>query len=154
PLLRPALAGAALLTFMTALASFSAPYLFGGGSRVMPTQIVASKLNGDLASAQVETVMLGLLALAALWGIERAGGGQLATGVRGTAPARRRVASRGRRAVAAAGGGLLALVLLLPHLVLVLVSLVPAFTWTAEPFPPVLNFQNYRALVSAPEHLW
>jgi iron(III) transport system permease protein len=28
PLLRPALAGAALLTFMTALASFSAPYLF------------------------------------------------------------------------------------------------------------------------------
>ena len=30
PLLRPALAGAALLTFMTSLASFSAPYLFGG----------------------------------------------------------------------------------------------------------------------------
>ena len=43
PLLRPALAGAALLTFMTALASFSAPYLFGGGFRVMTTQIVASQ---------------------------------------------------------------------------------------------------------------
>ena len=34
PLLRPALAGAALLTFMTSLASFSAPYLFGGSFRV------------------------------------------------------------------------------------------------------------------------
>src|SRR6185295_13155103 len=42
PLLRPSLAGAALLTFMTALGSFSAPYVFGGGFRVMPTQIVAS----------------------------------------------------------------------------------------------------------------
>ena len=35
PLLRPALGGAALLTFMTSLASFSAPYIFGGGFRVM-----------------------------------------------------------------------------------------------------------------------
>jgi iron(III) transport system permease protein len=153
PLLRPALVGAALLTFLTALASFSAPYLFGGSFRVMPTQIVASKLNGDLGAAQVETVMLGLLALAALWGIERAGGRQLATGVRGVAPARRRMSSPLRRALAAAGGAALALVLLLPHLVLVLVSLVPAWTWTAEPFPPVLNFQNYRNLVAAPEHL-
>jgi iron(III) transport system permease protein len=153
PLLRPALVGAALLTFMTALASFSAPYLFGGGFRVMPTQIVASKLNGDLGTAEVETVMLGLLALAALWAIERAEGERLASGVRGITPARRRLSAPWRRALAAAGGGVLAVVLLLPHLVLVLVSLVPAFTWTAEPFPPVLNLQNYRALVSAPEHL-
>ena len=56
PLLRPALAGAALLTFMTALGSFSAPYLFGGSFRVMTTQILASKLNGDLDLAEVETV--------------------------------------------------------------------------------------------------
>jgi iron(III) transport system permease protein len=42
PQLYPALGGAALLTFMTALASFSAPYIFGGGFRVMPTQIVAT----------------------------------------------------------------------------------------------------------------
>ena len=55
PLLRPALAGAALLTFMTSLASFSAPYLFGGSFRVMTTQIVASKLNGETGLAQVET---------------------------------------------------------------------------------------------------
>ena len=47
PLLYPALGGAALLTFMTALASFSAPYIFGGGFRVMTTQIVATRLNGD-----------------------------------------------------------------------------------------------------------
>ncbi|HBL30044.1 MAG TPA: iron ABC transporter permease, partial [Acidobacteria bacterium] len=66
PLLRPALVSASLLTFMTSLASFSAPYMFGGGFRVMTTQIVASKLNGEVGLAQVETVMLALLALLGL----------------------------------------------------------------------------------------
>ena len=67
PQLYPALGGAALLTFMTALASFSAPYIFGGGFRVMPTQIVATRLNGDDRLAMVETIALTALALAALW---------------------------------------------------------------------------------------
>ena len=67
PQLYPALGGAALLTFMTALASFSAPYIFGGGFRVMPTQIVATRLNGDDRLAMVETISLTLVALLALW---------------------------------------------------------------------------------------
>ncbi|MEO8348154.1 MAG: ABC transporter permease subunit, partial [Acidobacteriota bacterium] len=71
PLLRPALTGAALLTFMTSLASFSAPYVFGGGFRVMTTQIVASKLNGDVAMAMVETVTLAAVALVGLALLQR-----------------------------------------------------------------------------------
>jgi iron(III) transport system permease protein len=154
PLLRPALAGAALLTFMTALASFSAPYLFGGGFRVMTTQIVASKLNGELALAQVETVMLALLALLGLRAMRRADRAvSVGTGVRGIAPARRTLKSPLARAAAGLFGWLLAILLLLPHAVLLLVSLVPAFTWTAEPFPPVLNFGNWASLFTAPEHL-
>lgn len=154
PLLRPALAGAALLTFMTSLASFSAPYLFGGGFRVMTTQITASRLNGELALSQVETVMLAAVALLALWAMRRADrAGAAATGVRGVAPARRPLRSGAARWTAGALGYLLAAVLLLPHAVLVLVSLVPAFTWTAEPFPPVLNLGNYHALVTGTERL-
>ncbi|HLX09064.1 MAG TPA: ABC transporter permease subunit [Thermoanaerobaculia bacterium] len=147
PLLRPTLVTAALLTFMTALASFSAPYLFGGGFRVLPTQILASKLNGDRSMSRVETVMLALVALAGLWASQRTGAGVTpASGLRGVAPARRRVASPWTRAAAAAGGYSLALVLLLPHLVMALISLVPAWTWNAEPFPPVLNLGNYAQL--------
>ncbi len=154
PLLRPALAGAALLTFMTALASFSAPYLFGGSFRVMTTQIVASKLNGELTLAQVETVMLALLALLGLGAMRRADRTlTVATGVRGIAPARRRLASPLARGAAGFFGWLLAAFLLLPHAVLLLVSLVPPFTWTAEPFPPVLNLGNWKALFTAQEHL-
>jgi iron(III) transport system permease protein len=153
PLLRPALLGASLLTFMSALASFSAPYLFGGSFRVMPTQIVASKLNGDLGTAEVETVMLAVLSLMALWVIERAGASASVGGVRGAAPRTGKRLGTMARAAAATSAVLLAIVLLLPHMVLVLVSFVPAFTWTAEPFPPVLNLGNYRSLIAAPEHL-
>src|SRR5947199_4089020 len=154
PLLRPALAGAALLTFMTALASFSAPYLFGGGFRVMTTQIVASKLNGELGLAQAETVMLALLALLGLQAMRRADRvAAVGTGVRGIAPARKRLRTPLARGLAGLFGWLLAIFLLLPHAVLALVSLVPPFTWTAEFFPPVLNFRNWGSLVSQSERL-
>jgi iron(III) transport system permease protein len=150
PHLKPALAGAALLTFMTALGSFSAPYVFGGGFRVMPTQIVATRLNGENQLAMVETASLAALALLALVvfrsGSSRPGGG----GRKGAGPAR--IAIRrplARLAAGTAGWGLAAL-LLLPHLTLVLVSFVPVGTWTTEPLPPAYTVRNYLALVEDP----
>jgi iron(III) transport system permease protein len=120
----------------------------------MTTQIVASKLNGELTLAQVETVMLALLALLGLGAMRRADRTlTVATGVRGIAPARRRLASPLARGAAGFFGWLLAAFLLLPHAVLLLVSLVPPFTWTAEPFPPVLDLGNWKALFTAQEHL-
>jgi iron(III) transport system permease protein len=152
PLLRPALTGAALLTFMTSLASFSAPYVFGGGFRVMTTQIVASKLNGDIPMAMVETVTLAAVALLGLAFLQRSERGRVvAGGGRGIAPARRRL-GRARWLVAALGW-LLAGVLLLPHATLVLVSFVPRGTWTVEILPPVLDLSNYGSLLSEPERL-
>ena len=87
PLLCPALGGGALLTFMTALASFSAPYIFGGGFRVMTTQIVSTRLNGENELAMVETVSLTLLALLALLALRGAPCGRLGGGRKGTPPA-------------------------------------------------------------------
>jgi iron(III) transport system permease protein len=153
PLLRPALVSAALLTFMTSLASFSAPYLFGGSFRVMTTQIVASKLNGEVHLAQVEAVMLAALALLGLWAMRRADRSAGATGVRGVAPARHRLRSPLARLGAGILAWLLAGILLLPHAMLLLVSLVPPFTWTTEWFPPVLELSNWTALKQDPEKL-
>ncbi|MGH7508471.1 MAG: ABC transporter permease [Gemmatimonadales bacterium] len=151
PLLYPALTGAALLTFLTSLASFSAPYIFGGGFRVMTTQIVTTRLNGDNELAMIETVSLTLLALAALWlvrgsrGFDQASGGR-----RGFAAARVTVQRRGARLVLGVLGWGLALLLLLPHLTLLLVSFVPLGTWTTEPLPPAYTWRNYLTLVEDP----
>jgi len=154
PQLRPALLGGALLAFMTSLGSFSAPYLFGGNFRVLPTQITSSKLNGDIAQAQAETVVLAAVALLALWLFQRAepaaSGG---TGVRGVAPERRTLQSRGARLAATLLGWSLAIFALLPHVTLLLVSFVPTGTWTVEAFPPVLAAANYRVLLHEPERL-
>jgi len=150
PQLAPALGGAALLTFMTALASFSAPYIFGGGFRVMPTQIVATRLNGDDRLAMVETIALTVLALAALWLFRGArpvdGGG----GRKGASPARRAVRSRPLRLLLTVAGWGLAALLLLPHLTLLLVSFVPVGTWTTEPLPPAYTLRNYLTLLQDP----
>ena len=154
PLLRPALAGAALLVFMTALGSFSAPYVFGGGFRVMTTQIVATKLNGELPVAMVETVALALVAVAGFAVLRRTAGDDPLTALgKGTAPRRRPIRRAGLRAVATAAGWLFAALLLLPHLTLALVSLVPYGSWTTEALPPVLSLVNYQRLFGEPERL-
>jgi len=151
PLLRPALAGAAILTFMTSLSSFSAPYLFGGTFRVMTTQIVFSRLNGDSEMAMVETLTLAALALVGLFLLLRSEKRRdVAGSIRGAAPARRRL--RRGFLIALAGWSFTAL-LLAPHATLILMSLVPPGTWSVEPFPPVLNVSNWSSVFSVREHL-
>jgi iron(III) transport system permease protein len=151
PQIYPAIGAAALLTFMTSLGSFSAPYIFGGGFRVMTTQIVATRLNGDNELAMVETIALTLLALVALAAFRGSRAPDApASGRKGIAPAPRALRSRGLRlGLTVLAWGLTAL-LLLPHLTLLLVSFVPIGTWTVEPLPPVYTIQNYLTLVQDP----
>lgn len=153
PQLRPALLGAALLTFMTSLGSFSAPYIFAGGWRVMTTQIVASKMNGRLALAQAEAVALALVALTALWMMRRLQGPGIAAAGHGVAPHRARRMSPKARAACAVVGWSATLVLLLPHATLVLISLVPTDSWTTQLLPPSLDLSNYQRLFSERERL-
>jgi len=154
PLLRPSLVGAAMLTFMTALGSFSAPYIFGGGFRVMTTQIVATKLNGDLPLAMVETVALALVAVLGLVMLRRTEGDDILVALgKGIAPRPRPIRRASVRRLTTVLGWGFAVLLLLPHLTLLLVSLVPYGAWTTEILPPVINFTNYRRLLSEAERL-
>ena len=152
PMLGPALAGAALLVFMTSMASFSAPYVFGGGFRVLTTQIYASKLNGEEGLVSVEAVVLAVASLLFLAGLRWMEGSREYTGAsKGLGPAPREKARRGwvLTLVATFFVGFL----LLPHLTVLLVSFVPEGTWTTELFPPVYSAAGYRTLFADPERL-
>ena len=154
PLLRSHLAGAGLLVLMTALASFSAPYLFGGRFRVMPTQIMATKLNGDDRLAMVETLSLTLLSLGGLWLMRRADRGPGGRGgSKGTPPPAKPIGGVPGRILIPAAAWMAAVWLVLPHAALLVVSLVPRGTWTIEAVPPVLNLGNYLTLVRDPVRL-
>ena len=153
PLLTPALAGAMLLVFMSSLGSFSAPYIFGGGQRVLATQILVSKLSGDMGLAYVETTVLALAALAALallrWYEQRrqysvSGKGRLT---------RTELRSPLGRAMLAAAAVVLVTVLVLPHAMVVLVSFARDGAWTTQVLPPEYTFENFQRLATDRE-LW
>jgi len=151
PLLTPSLTAAALLVFMTSMASFSAPYVFGGGFRVLTTQIYTSKMSGALSLAMVETVMLASASLVALWFLRRYEEAREYVVVgKGVAPARHRVRSPSVRALLAAAGAGWVLLLLLPHLTLVLVSFVADGGWTTQLLPERYSLENYRGLLRDP----
>src|SRR6266540_3362731 len=71
PQLTPSLIAAALLTFMTSMASFSAPLLFGGGVRVLTLEIYTARQRGDASLAITETVILAVISLSALFFFQR-----------------------------------------------------------------------------------
>jgi iron(III) transport system permease protein len=146
PLLTPSLAGAMLLVFMSALGSFSAPYVFGGGLRVMSTQILASKLNGAMGLAYVETTVLALTAIAALVLLRRferrrsyamTGKGRV---TRTTIP------SRGGRALALAAASAVVFILILPHAMLTLIAFARDGAWTTQLLPPSYTMENFARL--------
>jgi iron(III) transport system permease protein len=153
PLLMPAVAGSALLVFMNALGSFSAPYVFGGGLRVLSTQILASKTNGAMGLAYVETTVLALSAVAGLvlfrW-LDRKRKYTLASkGGR----SRRTIGSRRIQILTTVASAVIVVALVLPHLMVILVSFARDGAWTTQVLPPEYTFENYRRLFSESE-LW
>jgi len=153
PLLMPAVAGSALLVFMNALGSFSAPYIFGGGLRVLSTQILNSKINGAMGLAYVETTVLALSAVAGLalfrW-LDRKRKYTLA-GKAGRS--RRAIKSRRVQILTSIGAAIVVIALVLPHLMVILVSFARDGSWTTQVLPPEYTFENYRRLFSEAE-LW
>lgn len=153
PLLTPAIVGSMLLVFMSALGSFSAPYVFGGGTRVLSTQILVSKLNDSMGMAYVETSVLALTAVAALFGlrwIERRREYAMAGKGRAT---RIVVQSRAWRVAAPIIAVAAVTFLVLPHAMVVLVSFARDGTWTTQVLPPQYTLDNFRHLATDPDLL-
>jgi iron(III) transport system permease protein len=153
PLLTPALAGSMLLVFMTSLGSFSAPYVFGGGIRVLSTQIVASKLNGSMGLAYVETTVLALSAVAGLLLFRWLEGKRKYTSSGKGSATRKLIGSRRAQIAASVLSIITVVVLVLPHLMVVLVSFAVDGAWTTQVLPPAYTLGNYRRLFTEAQ-LW
>jgi len=153
PLLTPSIAGSMLLVFMGSLGSFSAPYIFGGGRRVLATQILVSKLNGSMGLAYVETTVLALAAVAALLGIRSLERRRRYTVAGKGKTTRIPVRSRATRLIAPFAAVAVVTFLVLPHAMVVLVSFARDGAWTTQILPPEYTFDNFRRLATDPE-LW
>ena len=146
PGLRGGLTAASILAFMTSMASFSAPYLFGGGLRVLTLEIYNAKVNNDRSLALVQTVILAVLSLITVALFARTEAAASKSGTKGSAGRRVPVRSRTARWLAISGSAILAAVLLLPHLTIVLLSFANVSRWTTEVLPPVYSLANFGRL--------
>lgn len=151
PMLVPSLVGASLVTFMSSMASFSAPYIFGGGIRVLSVEIFNSKLNGNIPMALVETVLLASSSLAVLFVLRWYEGRHKYSAVgKGVASQRTLITSNIAKLLAAVIGTVAVLFLILPHLMVFVMSFVKDGSWTTEFLPPVYTTENYSRLFRDP----
>jgi iron(III) transport system permease protein len=150
PQLTPSLIAAALLTFMTSMASFSAPLLFGGGVRVLTLEIYTALQRGDASLATTETVILAAISLSALFFFQRYEGTRrfAAAAMKGSTKKRQPIARGGARSLAIACGVLFSLLLVLPVATLLLVSFAREGNWTTQTLPTAYTFANYVKIFS------
>jgi iron(III) transport system permease protein len=151
PQLTPSLIAAALLTFMTSMASFSAPLLFGGGVRLLTLEIYTARQRGDASLAITETVILAVISLSALFFFQRYEGTRkfASAAMKGSVKRRRTAMARGpSRALAVVCGVLFSLLLVLPVATLVLVSFAVEGNWTTQTLPTAYTVANYVKIFS------
>ncbi|HET9710384.1 MAG TPA: ABC transporter permease subunit, partial [Pyrinomonadaceae bacterium] len=148
PQLTPSLLAAALLTFMTSMASFSAPLFFGGDVRVLTLEIFRARQRGEDVIAVTQTVILAIISLAALIFFQRYEGTRrfAAAAMKGAPRRRTTIASGQARAFATTAALMFAIVLVLPVATLFLVSFAQEGSWTTQTFPSAYTVANYQRL--------
>lgn len=152
PQLRPALLGAAMLVFMNAMASFTAPYLFGGDWRFLSLEIYNAKLNGDFPLALTQSVILASISTAFVFLLRWYGNRyELGRGSKGVIAPSHLVTATWQKVILACVGFVIILVLILPQLTLLLMAFVKNGTWTYQILPDTFTFENFLDLFRNPK---
>jgi iron(III) transport system permease protein len=149
-MLTPALVSASLLVFMTSLASYTAPLLFGV-SQTMTMQIYIDRTNGDLPMASTYASVLGIVSILFLLGMRwYEGRRSYRSQSKGVAAYRREITSPAGRWLALAGSVLATVVLLAPVLTIALVAFSADASWTTQVLPSEYTIKNFITIFSDP----
>jgi iron(III) transport system permease protein len=150
PQLTPSLIAAALMAFMTSMASFSAPFWFGKNLRVLTTEIVSARQRNDTSGALTLTFVLAIISLGALVLFQRYEGTRrfAASAMKGATRTRTAIPSGPGRAVAVSSIALFSIILMLPIATLVILSFARPGSWTTQILPPAYTIDNYVQIIS------
>lgn len=151
PMLTPAMVSGALLVFMTSLASYTAPLLFGV-DQTMTMQIYINRTNGDMPLASTYASVLGVVSilflLAMRWYEGRRSYRSLSKGI---ASHRREVTNPLARWLAMLGSLVGVVVLLAPVATIALVAFSRDGSWTTQVIPTDYTTENFRTIVAEPD---
>ena len=148
PMLTPAVVAGALITFMSSMASYTAPLLFQY-TNVMTQQIVIAKSNGDMRLASIIATLLAVLSivfLAVIRGYEQRK--VYRTQSKGGGRARAAVTSPVMRAVIAVIAIPLTAFLVLPIIMILVLSVTAKGGWLASILPTHLTLDWYAQMFS------
>ncbi len=154
PMLTPAFVGASLMTFMSSMASFSAPLLFGGTTRFLTLEIYTAKLNGDNSSSAALAILLTIISVCFLfllrWWQDSHRHGM---GSKGTVRSAKISHGVFTRVIVLAITFAIALLFALPVATIVVLSFIKEGSWTYQIFPTSFTAENYCRLFGEP-HLF
>ena len=151
PMLTPALVSASLLVFMTSLASYTAPLLFGV-DQTMTMQIYINRTNGDLPMASTYASVLGVVSVLFLLGMRwYEGRRSYRSQSKGVAAHRREITNPFGRWLALLASLLATAVLLAPVATIALVAFSQDGSWTTEVIPSAYTMQNFVTIFSDPK---
>lgn len=154
PALKPALLGASVLTFMASMASFSAPFIFGGARRFLTTQIYSTKLNGELDLAAAQSILLAVVSIGFFLVLQLSSGSR--AGGRASKGASRTVPMSfgpfAKRLLIGIAGTILVFEIL-PILTILVISFVKEGSWTWQILPSVFTTENFEKLIRDPRVL-
>lgn len=153
PMLTPAMVASSLLVFMIAMASYTAPLIFGV-ERTMTMQIYLSRTNGNLDMAATQSTILSFVSISFLilmrWYQNKRNYQNQSKGI---SVHRTEVRSSFMKYFSMTLSVIGVIVLLLPILVLVLISFSVDGAWTIQVLPPAYTFEHYQALFTD-ERTW
>ncbi len=146
PMLTPALVASSLLVFMIAMASYTAPLVFGI-DRTMTMQIYLSRTNGSLDMAATQSTILSVVSILFLLFMRWYQGARNYQNLsKGVSVHRTEVKSRFGRSAAVVLSFVAIVILMLPIAVLVLISFTVDATWTVQILPPKYTVSHYLDL--------
>jgi iron(III) transport system permease protein len=149
PLLKPAIIGAALLTFMASMASFSAPFIFGNSTRFLTTEIYNAKINGDDSFSALLSILLVAISIAILF-LQRWYSVKLPLAGKLKGTGRRNALNDYKKpsSFTFVTSALFCIIIMLPILSLVIISLMPENGMMQQGLNYSLSFDNFRQLFS------
>lgn len=149
PFIKPALISASILTFMTAIGSFSAPSIIGGSFKVMTTQILLAKANMYLGLAASQVVVLSIFAMSyfliARYYEKKS---VFITTTRATKIEPIKINNKFMLILMKIIGGFLIIMIVLPVVAIIILSFVKPGTWMIEIYPKEFSLDNYIKIFS------
>ncbi|MGO0062453.1 ABC transporter permease [Brevibacillus fluminis] len=143
PMLTPAIVASSLLVFMIAMASYTAPLIFGI-DRTMTMQIYLARTNGDLDMAATQSTILSVVSIAFLLIMRWYQGARNYQNMsKGISVHRTEIKSQAGKYISMLLSFIATLILMLPILVLVLISFSVDGTWTVQILPPQYTASHY-----------